>query len=193
MSEKTFKGLELGGFYKPHYPNYRQMDKLGGDKVNVVADAELAWPFPNNEFDEVYASHVIERVKERSANTFIQEAYRVLKPNGKVRLACPDFEKVAKAYLNGERDVRRNLGADKIRNIIVGDEDKAYMKHLNVWDKASMKAALEDAGFTDVTFFDINPRYSEPYFVAEFGTSPYTTRIQYELYVEARKGEKIGK
>lgn len=56
-------------------------------------------PFPDNEFDIVYHSHVLEHFPKNVAEDFIKECYRALKPGGILRLAVPDLETITKLYL----------------------------------------------------------------------------------------------
>lgn len=56
-------------------------------------------PFENERFSIVYHSHVIEHFSKEDAPKFIAECYRVLKPNGIIRIAFPDFEQIVKQYI----------------------------------------------------------------------------------------------
>lgn len=53
--------------------------KTRGIKI-IKANLENKWPFPNNSFDVVVSNQVIEHIVDIDA--FIEEIYRVLKPNG---------------------------------------------------------------------------------------------------------------
>jgi predicted SAM-dependent methyltransferase len=66
-------------------------------KVKVV-NLLKGIPFPDNTFDVVYHSQVLEHiVKEKSAE-FIKECYRVLKPGGILRVVVPDLENIVDEY-----------------------------------------------------------------------------------------------
>ncbi len=56
-------------------------------------------PFAANEFDAVYHSHVLEHLTPQAAQQLISECFRVLKPEGILRIAVPDLEKIATLYL----------------------------------------------------------------------------------------------
>jgi len=56
-------------------------------------------PFSNDFFDAVYHSHVLEHFPKKKALEFIQECFRVLKPNGTIRIAVPDLEQIVREYL----------------------------------------------------------------------------------------------
>lgn len=56
-------------------------------------------PYQDNYFDVVYHSHVLEHFTKSDAKKFLIECWRVLKPNGIIRIAVPDLEKIANEYL----------------------------------------------------------------------------------------------
>jgi predicted SAM-dependent methyltransferase len=57
------------------------------------------WPFPDQSFDAVYSSHVMEHFTVDQARHVAQECYRVLKPGGVVRIVVPDLQQWATDYL----------------------------------------------------------------------------------------------
>ncbi|MFA5000086.1 MAG: methyltransferase domain-containing protein [Patescibacteria group bacterium] len=56
-------------------------------------------PFPDNSLDFVYHSHILEHLRQNEAKKFIKECYRILKPEGLIRIAVPDLEKLCEEYL----------------------------------------------------------------------------------------------
>ncbi|HKN74641.1 MAG TPA: methyltransferase domain-containing protein [Candidatus Acidoferrum sp.] len=56
-------------------------------------------PFPDETFDVVYHSHVLEHFSKQTACTFLRECQRVLRRGGTIRVAIPDLEKIAQLYL----------------------------------------------------------------------------------------------
>lgn len=65
----------------------------------VGYDLSLGVPFPDDLFDVVYHSHIIEHFPRATAAAFLLECWRVLRPGGILRLAAPDLEGAARAYL----------------------------------------------------------------------------------------------
>jgi predicted SAM-dependent methyltransferase len=57
------------------------------------------FPFPDEHFDAVYSSHVIEHFTPPQADHLISEACRVLKPGGILRTVVPDLEATCREYL----------------------------------------------------------------------------------------------
>ena len=56
-------------------------------------------PFPDNSFELVYHSHVLEHFSKKDGINLMKECYRVLKPNGIIRVAIPDLEQITRNYL----------------------------------------------------------------------------------------------
>jgi predicted SAM-dependent methyltransferase len=64
-------------------------------KVNIMNGL----PFPDNSFDVVYNSQVLEHIPKENAEVFMKECYRVLKPNGIIRVVVPDLENIVNEYM----------------------------------------------------------------------------------------------
>ncbi|NMG11522.1 SAM-dependent methyltransferase [Brasilonema sp. UFV-L1] len=56
-------------------------------------------PFPDNSIDVVYNSHIIEHFSREDAETVTKECFRVLKPNGILRIVVPNLEQTCREYL----------------------------------------------------------------------------------------------
>jgi predicted SAM-dependent methyltransferase len=70
----------------------------GGDMVYM--NLNKPWKYANDSVDVVYASHLFEHLTISSANLFLSESYRCLKPGGVIRLAVPDLYKICKKYID---------------------------------------------------------------------------------------------
>jgi SAM-dependent methyltransferase len=57
-------------------------------------------PYVDEYFDACYSSHTIEHMKKHEAISVIDECYRILKPQGIIRIVVPDLESQVRAYLN---------------------------------------------------------------------------------------------
>lgn len=95
---------------KLNYLNVGCGSKIHKDWVNVdmvsnspdVIEANLikGIPFPDNHFDVVYHSQVLEHIPKEKAKDFINECYRVLKHGGIIRIVVPDLENIIDEYKN---------------------------------------------------------------------------------------------
>ena len=64
-------------------------------KVNIMGGL----PYPDNSFDVVYHSNVLEHLPRQKGKEMIAECYRVLKPGGILRINIPDLERICREYL----------------------------------------------------------------------------------------------
>jgi predicted SAM-dependent methyltransferase len=92
------KCLNLGCGSRFH-PAWTNVDFVAADPAVLSHDLRQGVPFPDEEFDVVYHSHVLEHFTQPHARVFLRECLRVLKPGGTVRVAVPDLERIAKTYL----------------------------------------------------------------------------------------------
>jgi predicted SAM-dependent methyltransferase len=111
-------------------------------KSNAVQSHNLleGIPFEAQSMDVVYHSHVLEHFSKTDGIKFIKECYRVLKPQGVIRIAVPNLEMIAKEYLKhldmavlGQEKAKQNydwivleLFDQMIRNVSGGNM-KAYL------------------------------------------------------------------
>lgn len=73
-------------------------------------------PFENESFEVVYHSHVLEHFAKEDAQKFIKECYRVLKPNGIIRIAIPDLEQIVINYIKVLKEVIENSASKEAQN-----------------------------------------------------------------------------
>jgi predicted SAM-dependent methyltransferase len=91
---------------------------FGNSWIHVDKDAypHVSWnsvvslPFDDQSCDLVYASHLLEYFDRGDVVGVINEWKRVLKTNGILRIAVPDFEVISKLYVNGEYSLNNFLG-----------------------------------------------------------------------------------
>jgi predicted SAM-dependent methyltransferase len=63
-------------------------------------------PYPDNQFDVVYHSQVLEHIPREHAAKFINECFRVIKPGGIIRIVVPDLENIVNEY---QKHLKQNL------------------------------------------------------------------------------------
>lgn len=103
--ENLLINLGCGNTYHSDWVNIdfspRQPDLLGYDLCREI-------PFPDETFMVVYHSHLLEHLPKKMALPFLKECFRVLRPGGVLRLAVPDMEGIARAYLKTLDDLERD-------------------------------------------------------------------------------------
>lgn len=154
----------------------------------IWADATKRIPLPDNSVEVLYSSHMVEHLDREEAKLFLQEAYRVLAPNGIIRIAVPDLKKLVNQYITeGKADLfiertlltrqRPKTVLDRLKYLIVGDRH-----HLWMYDGSSMARLLSAMGFKE-------PRVLEPgsTTIPNPGAVNLYERAEESVYVEAYK------
>lgn len=107
--------------------------------------------FEDNTIDLIYASHVFEYFDRDECINVLNEWKRVLKPNGILRLAVPDFEICSKLYNEKKYDL------DRFASMFYGKwkiNDDLIAYHKTIYDYKSLKTILEKAEFKNVRLWD---------------------------------------
>ncbi len=97
-SDVCMKLLNLGCGSRYH-ASWTNIDFVSTCEAVVAHNLLQGIPMENECFDVVYHSHVLEHFTKIDGELFLQECYRVLKPNGIIRIAIPDLEQIAREYL----------------------------------------------------------------------------------------------
>lgn len=80
-------------------PNWVNVD-FHPTNVNAIPfDLNQGIPFPDSVFDVVYHSHLLEHFPKEHAQFFLKDCFRVLKPNGIIRIVVTDLETIVRIYL----------------------------------------------------------------------------------------------
>ena len=129
-----------------------------GKKV-IRHDVTKGLPFESESVDVIYCSHLLEHLTYNKARKVCQEAYRVLKKNGIIRVVVPDLKRVTQAYVEGDRNFfgdsekpiadlfleSLRLEGLRERPII---EKILYSLHKYMYDAESLTFLLKLAGFS---------------------------------------------
>lgn len=95
-SKKTIKlNIGCGDTFGRDWINLDLFPKQGIKKINV----KKRLPFLNDSIDAIYHSHLLEHLERQQAKKFLSECYRIIKPNGIMRVAVPDLQIICKEYL----------------------------------------------------------------------------------------------
>lgn len=93
------KYLNLGCGHRFH-PSWTNINFISTDQSVIAHDLKKGIPFPEHSFDIVYHSHLLEHLSKADAKIFMEECYRVLRPQGILRVVVPDLEQIARMYLH---------------------------------------------------------------------------------------------
>ena len=140
------KHLHLGCGNK-FIPGFIHIDVVDHPHIDHVTSIDNLSIFKNDSIDLIYNCHVLEHFKRREIDSVLKEWFRVLKPQGILRISVPDFEKICEVY-NKYKDLELIIGP------LFGRQDYLYNIHYNVFDFNNITQLLENAGFCDVTHYD---------------------------------------
>jgi len=141
--------LGCGETYKKDYLNVDAFDSTVADKIMSATDLQLE----ENTADEIYASQVIEHLGITGSIYMLSECFRVLKPQKKLVIETPDLQKSFEKYVNGDREVRKN-----ILPWIYG-VDIPGMVHRFCYPEDLLEETLQKLGFVNIEkeCFEIDP------------------------------------
>ncbi len=98
-------------------------------------------PYPDNSVEVIEAYHVIEHLSRHDLPKALREWHRILKPQGKLIVECPDFDKIAGRYLAGDE---KQLDGIFALQRFEGDY------HFFGYNFERLSRALTNTGFTEV-------------------------------------------
>jgi predicted SAM-dependent methyltransferase len=151
-------------------------------------DATKGLPLKQESCEVVYSSHMLEHLDRYEANKFLKEAYRVLIPNGIIRIVVPDIKKQIAQYNNsGDADAfieashmcvpRPTSLAQKLRLLLVGTRHHQWM-----YDGISLSRLLQKHGFIETEIMPVGKTN-----IPEPRSLDLQERSSESVYVEARK------
>ncbi len=152
------------------------------------ADATKRIPLPDNSVEVLYTSHMLEHLDRQEAKAFLREAYRVLSPNGIIRVAVPDLKKLVIQYAcDGNADLfiektlltrqRPRRVLDRLKYLIVGER-----QHLWMYDGLSLSRLLCSIGFREPRILEAGSTT-----IQNPGKLNLYERSEESVYVEAYK------
>lgn len=144
------------------------VDKFVQSRMVSYMDASQIYPFPDKTFCFIYAEHLFEHLTLDGALNMLKECYRVLRPQGVLRLSMPDLEFLIQLYLHPEKEVHRKYIDWSIRQFMPevvnlyseGDFHAMYVLnnfyrawgHQLIYDKQGIARLLSECHFQDIRF-----------------------------------------
>lgn len=157
-------------------------------EFNVRYGSAMHLPFKADSAEVLYSSHMLEHLDRAEARQFLAEALRVLVPGGIIRLAVPDLQMRAKAYvetgdantfmfsLGPEESALRTYKA-KLKFLATGNRGHRWM-----YDAASLSSLVESCGFVNARSLKAGETT-----IPEHGKLNLWERAEESIYIEASK------
>jgi len=135
--------LHLGG--KQAKPGWKILNIQPGPDVDYVGSCTDLSQFANGSVDAIYASHVYEHLSYSSELPIaLKEAYRVLKPDGKLYIGVPNLEVLCKLMLTPGLDLQQRF---HVQRMMFGGQIDAFDYHKVGLTQEILFAFLGQAGF----------------------------------------------
>jgi SAM-dependent methyltransferase len=169
------KLLNLGCGHTFH-PAWVNVDMVSYLPDVQVCDIRKKLPYPDAYFDVCYSSHVIEHLKQEEVAPVLAECWRILKPQGIIRIVVPDLESIAREYLKT---------FEQVESGVMGAEDNYDWMMLELYDQS-----VRNVGGGEMMRYLSNPALPNKEFVkSRIGTA--VDEYPFERLIKRSFWEKI--
>lgn len=166
---KKSKNLKLHlGCGKRIFNNWINVDIFTSQEINMQLNFRNPLPFTTESASIIYSEHVLEHLFKFQAQNFLNECYRVLQRNGRIRLGVPDSEIYFNNYVKGNREFFteiNHLGGHKdtleTPIDVINQMFRMNGDHLYAWDFETLEIALKNANFKYITKYESGNASSE--------------------------------
>ena len=148
----------------------------GADYDHIDSKDILMKEYENDSAELIYASHLIEYFDRKEIIPILERWREVLKPNGVLRLAVPNFEIYAKLYVKEKISLDDSLGP-LYGKMEMGNKT---IYHKTTYDYSSLKKILQEIGMRNIrkynwrqtshSIFDDHSQAYSPHMDKENGT-----------------------
>lgn len=115
--------LKMAIEYTNNVPEPKLQIGCGGNRLNgwlntdiisknpkvFLMDVVKKFPFENNTFNFIFSEHTLEHLSFEDSCNMLTECYRVLKPNGVIRIGVPHIDFLVKLYQNPEKPLHKKF------------------------------------------------------------------------------------
>ena len=166
---------------------YINVDLRPSPNVHLVNDIYPLPMFADDSVDLIYASHVLEHLPKADVRPAIMEWYRILKHDGVLRLAVPDFSVIVQMYVE-----HRKL--DLVSGPLMGAQSYAENYHKSIFDESYLTSLMAEVGFRSVEHWD--PASASWHDFEDASGRTYTAngrQYRISLNLQGQKGRPPGK
>lgn len=123
-----------------HLEGYTNIDLRKTTATDLVCNIRKL-PYPDNSVELIETYHVIEHLPRHDLPKALKEWFRLILPGGSLIIECPDFDKAAKEYIEGnEKRIDNIFGLQRFP----GDT------HMFGYNFKRLKKLLEETGYKDI-------------------------------------------
>ncbi len=178
------------GCGKNKLEEYTTIDKDANVYPSFIAEADNLYMFDDRCIDIIYASHIFEYYDWHDAeNIVLPEWRRILKEDGILRIAVPDFEQMIRLYNTG---IDLSFFIGPLYGRWKNDSETIY--HKTVYDYKTLSGMLDRCGFYSIKKWDwreIHPKDFDDYSKSYIPHMEFEKGVLISLNIECKRGEEI--
>lgn len=132
-------------------------------RAGIYLDAGKPFPFPDESFDYVFSEHLFEHLTYPQAMNMLKESYRVLKPEGVIRIATPNLQFLMGLYQEPEKPLHKAYIEYTAKNgdlpptaVFVINRFHTAWGHQIVYDKETLSDLLLESGYKDLCWCEVS-------------------------------------
>ena len=157
---------------------------LDSPTADRLLDLTEPLPFEDSSVSHIFNEHFIEHVTREQAVAFLKECYRVLSPQGAIRISTPNLRYLAHCFFFDNKNEWGNLWQPSTKCQMMNEGMRSW-GHQFVYDAEELTRVLGEAGFKSIAFQVY--RQSADEVLAGLECRPFHN----ELIVEACKSSAI--
>ncbi|MCB2106644.1 MAG: methyltransferase domain-containing protein [Rhodobacteraceae bacterium] len=131
-------------------PGFLHIDIQPAPHVDIVTEADALDMIPDQSVELIYACHILEHFDRWRYKGALEEWFRVLRPQGVLRLAVPDFQSCVEVYSK----VGLASGPESILGLVCGGQRDPFDFHKMIFDRRMLTRVLLEIGFSEVREWD---------------------------------------
>lgn len=165
------------------FPGWVNID-LDSPEADLLLDLTEPLPFADSSVSHMFNEHFIEHVTREQAVAFLKECYRVLTPQGVIRITTPNLRFLTHCYFLDSTNEWGELWQPNSRCQMMNEGMRSW-GHQFVYDAEELARVITEAGFKSITFQTY--RQSGDKNLSGLESRPFHN----ELIVEARKSSAV--
>ena len=115
--------------------------------VDFIGDINNLDQFENESCEEIYASHIIEHIDQKTVLNTLKEINRILKKNGKFYISVPDMDSLCHFFISPLADKKIKF---HVMRMIFGGQVDEYDYHYFGWNYEFLNDYLIQAKFSEI-------------------------------------------
>jgi predicted SAM-dependent methyltransferase len=129
--------------------------------VNIDLDSKIAdkrmdltkrLPYYKNTVSHIYSEHFIEHISYDHFTKLLAECYRVLTPEGLIRISTPNLRYVVDCYIRNKTDEWKDQGWVSETSCKMMNDCFYRWGHKHIYDFEELIACLVKAGFVEIKY-----------------------------------------